>query len=96
MIDAIRNAIRFFGIGLDVAVTIASSAQLIDLELWERRIAMRCDTDLVVLNPELAPLGTMALGAWRMPYSVLFSGPSGKGTPWFRNIGRSSETYRRS
>jgi N-acetylglucosamine-6-phosphate deacetylase len=64
--EAVRNAVRFLGVSLEDAVTMAAGNPARMLGLSERKgaIAEGLDADLVVLDEELRVCGTLVEGAW--------------------------------
>ncbi len=63
---AVRGAVRFLGIDVEVAVAMASAApaRLLGLERRKGSIAAGSDADLVLLDEELRVIRTMIGGAW--------------------------------
>jgi N-acetylglucosamine-6-phosphate deacetylase len=66
MDTAVRNAVRFLGIGVEEAVLMAStnSARLLGLAGRKGEISVGSDADLVVLDQLLAVQATMVAGQW--------------------------------
>jgi N-acetylglucosamine-6-phosphate deacetylase len=63
---ALANAVRFLGITVHDAVVLASAnpARLLGLSHRKGAIAPEMDADLVVLDQDLAPCGTLVAGEW--------------------------------
>jgi N-acetylglucosamine-6-phosphate deacetylase len=66
MAEAVRNAVTLMGIGIEQAVAMASvnPARLLGIDDRKGQLAPGFDADLVLLDADLRPSGTLAGGNW--------------------------------